>query len=163
MTLCLDTAPPPAPPARAVRRVETILDLEDALALGPEFYAEAGLPGRFHQGTAVRTWAQLIKAGTGMVAVLGEPGCVVGAVGGLLYPDLNDGALVAAEAFWFVSPGARGRGALALLDEYEAWAREAGAARLSMVHLVSLNADRLARLYARRGYRPVEVHYIKEI
>lgn len=163
MSLLLETAPPPATRTREVRRARTILDLEDALALGPAFYAEAGLPGRFDQGTAVRTWSQLIKGGAGMVAMLIEHGEVVGTIGGILHPDINDGALVASEAFWFVAPEARGRGGLALLDEYERWAREVGASRVSMVHLFSLKPAPLARLYERRGYRPVEVHYIKEI
>ena len=69
--------------------------------------------------------------------------------------------LVAKETIWFVDPDHRGRGALKMLDAYEAWARETGCRAIGMASLAGQkNTD---ALYLRRGYAPAETHYLKEL
>lgn len=130
--------------------------------LGQEFFAEGKLPGRLVPGVFCETWERLYAADMGVIFALWRDGGIIGAIGGAVYPDPNDGELVAMEFFWFVTAEARGRG-LALLSRFEAWAKERGAVRIAMIHLNNLQPARLCELYHRRGYREIETHYIKEI
>ena len=66
----------------------------------------------------------------------------------------------AKETVWYVTPSSRGRGAIRMLDAYEAWARQQGCAYVGMA---SLAANDVSGLYLRRGYAPAETHFIKQI
>lgn len=66
----------------------------------------------------------------------------------------------AKETVWFVAPLARGRGAIRMLDAYEAWAREQCCVALGMASLIS---NDVSSLYARRGFAPVETHFVKSL
>lgn len=66
----------------------------------------------------------------------------------------------AKETVWFVTPQARGRGAIRMLDVYEAWARDQGCVAVGMASLVS---NDVSKLYARRGFAPVETHFVKSL
>jgi GNAT superfamily N-acetyltransferase len=145
----------------SVRR-GSVEDLPAIEPLGARFYAEARLPGRFVPAVWAATWQRLLAGGNGALFLLERTGEVCGALGAIIFPDPNDGDLVASEMFWFVAPEARGAG-LRLLGAFEAWAAERGAQRLGMVHLATAGADRLAKLYERRGYRCVQTDYLKEI
>lgn len=136
--------------------------LVELAALGARFHTEGNLPGCFNPLVFVRTWRTFLSAGVAEVFIIETDGVITGMLGAMIYPDPNDGALVATEMFWYVAPEARGAG-LRLLRDFEAWATDRGAARLIMVHLHDLMPEALAKLYQRRGYRPVETHYIKEI
>jgi GNAT superfamily N-acetyltransferase len=138
----------------------TVDHLPVLAVLGQRFYEEGRLPGRFIPGTFCRTWEQLLQTGAGGLFLLPDGGLPVGAIGGVLYPDPNDGALVATECFWFVHPQFRGRG-LELLEAFESWARDRGAQRIIMVLLHNLMPEQLSALYRRRGYTAVETHYVK--
>lgn len=130
--------------------------------MGPEFYAEGKLPGAFDPVAFIHTWTNLLAAGTAHIFALEEQGQFVGALGAIIYPDPNDAAPVATEMFWFVRQGHRGSG-FVLLDAFEHWAKERGAKRISMVHLVSLMPAVLERVYKARGYRHIESHYMKDV
>lgn len=67
---------------------------------------------------------------------------------------------VAKETVWFIAPEARGRGAIRMLDAYEAWARAQGC---DLVGMASLASNDVSRLYERRGYRAVETHFLKTL
>ncbi|MBZ9653553.1 GNAT family N-acetyltransferase [Phyllobacterium lublinensis] len=67
----------------------------------------------------------------------------------------------ATELIWWIEPHARGRAALAMLDAYEAWARDRGCV---FANMVGLGSDPLpARLYESRGYIAAERHYSKTL
>lgn len=66
----------------------------------------------------------------------------------------------AKESIWYIAPDGRGCGALRMLDAYEAWAREQGC---TVIGMASLAVNDVSRLYARRGYEPVETHFIKAL
>lgn len=141
----------------------TIEDLPKLCAMGAEFYAEGNLPGRFNPEVFQRTWTTLLSGKLGTIFLLKVQGQPVGAIGGVVYPDPNDGDLVASEFFWFVTKEQRGIGAVRLLDAFERWARGMGARRMIMIHLQRLNPDGLRSFYERRGFQHVESHYLKEI
>lgn len=87
-----------------------------------------------------------------------------GAVAGLLMATAFDhpfgAGLCAKETVWFVSPAARGRGALRMLEAYEAWAVEQGCA---VVGMASLALNDVSKIYQRQGYAPVETHFMKSL
>lgn len=139
-----------------------VSDLPQVAALGASFYEEGKLPGRFDAAYWQRSWTELLQNGVGVIFGLWHDEMIVGALGGVLFPDPNTGEPVATEFFWYVRPEARGAG-LKLLPEFERWAVEAGAARVHMVHLLKLAPEKLGRLYQRRGYTPTETLYVKTL
>lgn len=66
----------------------------------------------------------------------------------------------AKETVWFIGEQHRGRGALAMLDAYEAWARDRGCTVIGMATLAGRD---VSALYRRRGYVPAETHYLKAL
>lgn len=129
---------------------------------GFQFYKEGDIPGRFVPEVWHRNWVQLLNNGSGVLLGLQRDGQWSAAIGGVIYPDINDGDLVLMECFWFAFPEARGR-ALRLVRDFEDEGKLRGAKRVIMMHLLSINAEVLGRVYQRMGYRAVETHYIKDI
>lgn len=139
-----------------------ISELPELAKLGPQFYEESGLPGKFVPEYWVGKWASLIRSGVGFVLGLFKDGLIVGGFGAIVSEDFNNGDLVAAECFWFVNKEHRGPG-FGLMRAYEREARRRGAKRASMIHLQGLQPERLSELYQRCGYRKTETAYIKEL
>jgi hypothetical protein len=106
-------------------------------------------------------WMNLLTAGVGRVLGLWTNGLLVGGIGILITPSLEDGTLVAQEAFWFVTEESRG-GGMKLFIKGEELARSTGAERMHMIHLSNSMPDKLKKLYERRGYREIETTYMKE-
>lgn len=140
----------------------TVQDLPAYAQLGPLFYKEGGLPGEFKQGVFVTKWTTLIENGLGFILGLEENGEALGALGAVVFPDINNDDLTVSEAFWFVHPDKRGAG-VRLLQAFEDKARKLSAKKLIMCHLLALHPEKLSELYQRRGFTPVEVHYLKTL
>lgn len=70
---------------------------------------------------------------------------------------------IAKETAWWVEEGCRGRLAVvnAMLDQYEAWAKGRGCRFAGMAELVG--KARVGKIYERRGYAPIETHYLKPL
>lgn len=88
----------------------------------------------------------------------------VGLLIACLQPLLTGSQKVATELCWWVEPEFRSRvQSERLIDAFEYWARKVGA---HTTVLSSLHGDLhkpLARYYTRRGYRPVEYTFMKEV
>lgn len=92
-----------------------------------------------------------------------EGGALLGAVGFLLAPVwLSADLILAQECFWWVEPGVS-REAIALWKAGEDWAQSSGATAASMIRLEGMRDEALHRLYVRRGYNPMEHHYVRKI
>jgi hypothetical protein len=78
-------------------------------------------------------------------------------IGGVVYPHPFSGRKVFQELFW----RSEGREGLKLLAAAETVAKAMGAARCLMLDIASMGD--LSGLYARRGYRPAERTFIKEL
>ena len=91
-------------------------------------------------------------------------GRAVGICGGIVFPTFWDNSkLTATETWWYVGKAYRSTGAgLALMDALESWAREAGAWRLSMMMIEEI-APGIEKLYEKRGYKPRERTFVKEL
>lgn len=68
---------------------------------------------------------------------------------------------LASETVWWIDPNHRGRSAFAMLDAYEAWAREK---RCAYAGMAGMGDDPvIAKLYERRGYVTAETHFLKAV
>ena len=92
---------------------------------------------------------------TGTVLVADEGGALFGMIGLIASPHFLSGEMYAGEVFWWVEPGRRGAG-LRLWRAAEAWATAQGAVTLQMI----APDDRVATLYERRGYQPLDRSFV---
>jgi len=89
---------------------------------------------------------------------------VVGMLIALVTPCFFSDVSQAVEIAWYIDPDHRGtRVALKMINEYERWAKEAGAVCTNMINLEVLNGDKVARMYNKRGYTLVENTFLKEL
>lgn len=142
----------------------TFAELTLCLRIAPLFFIEGLLPGKFNEDVFIQTWEKLYSINIGKIhgAFNGDNLC--GAIGGIIFPDPNTGEIIATEMFWYVAADFRkGTQGLRLLNCFENWAIKEGAKRIIMVHLNNLQSDRLSVFYKRKGYSPIETHYIKEV
>lgn len=133
--------------------------------IGHAIWEEGKLPGAYINEIFRKSWEQLYALNMGRIFAAFKGDELVGAIGILTYNDLNDGKLVAIEAFWYVFKQFRNVGAygVRLLKAAEAWAKERGVCRMAMANLVALNDPHMQRLYEKLGYVPLDRTYIKEI
>lgn len=96
---------------------------------------------------------------TQFVAVADAEGTPVGLIAGAVSPHpFNPELRVATELWWFVSPAHRGsRAGLALLDSYEAWAKENADVRGMTLEA---NSPVNPRVLLKRGYQLAETQYV---
>ena len=131
--------------------------------LGPKFWKESKLPGEFIPEVFVSNWTKIIEKDQGVIfANISENSNINGAIGLLLYNDINDGKLIMQEAFWFVDESSRGFG-VRLLKKAEKLAESIGVKRFVMTHVLNQYADKLSKLYPKMGFIPLEINYIKNL
>ncbi len=138
-------------PRRAI-----LIDRVAVVRLLKDSHAAAGFPFRFSAPHADALFRHHMECG--LVLVTGNP--VNGVLMALTFEHPFGAGRWAKESVWYVRPEARGRSALQMLDEYEVWAREQGCTTVGMA---SLETNDVSRLYERRGYVPVETHFVKTI
>lgn len=64
----------------------------------------------------------------------------------------------ASELAWWIDPEHRGRGAVAMVRAFEAWAAAQGCGLVGLAHL---GDERLGRFYRRRGYVAADSNFAK--
>lgn len=145
-------------------RVIKVEELSALLPLAREFHQNEILASwcSFNEDVWLSTWSKLLNEGAAFVMISEDEAGITGAIGGVVYPDMNDGVMVSQEAFWFVLKDRRGGGP-ALLREYESVAAKIGVKRSIMNHLADNRAKHTARFYQRAGYSPLESSYYKEL
>lgn len=135
-------------------REATFDDIPAIMALGREFADEAGVTARVGWDDA-SVWdllAGMIESPDGILLVSDN-----GMIGGVVYPHPFSGMRVFVEMFWRAKDGQ----GTALLAAAEAAAKARGAERMFMIAMDDM--ERTRRLYARIGYAPVEVQFMKEL
>lgn len=136
-----------------------IEELKRAAEIGKQFFIESNLPGAIKPDIFDKNWRFLIGNGMGKIFAMYEGEELVGALGAIIAPDINDGDLCATEAFWFVTEANRGAG-IKLLLYFVKYAKEIGCVRINMVHLFNEHANKLSKLYGKMGFKPIETHYV---
>jgi GNAT superfamily N-acetyltransferase len=133
--------------------------------LARSFYEGSGLPGTFKQEHFIENWTKFYELELGAIWVCAEHDLSVihGAIGVLIHPDIYDGQLVAQELFWFVHPKSGFKTGIQLYEQLEHWAKIKGAVRLNMACVCNKHMSSLRRFYEKRGFRPVDVSYFKDL
>lgn len=152
-------------PTKAALRIRplTIEELPLCVPFGQAFMQEKKVPGEFSPETFLKNWALFLSAYPSVIFGLWEGRQLVGGIGGMIFPDLNTGTPCAIEFFWYVDKDYRNTiGAAKLPLAYRQWAKEHGAKRFRMVHLLDDGEDpkavKLDRFYRKTlKLRPVEV------
>lgn len=142
-------------------RLTTASDIPDIIPLYYKFFEEGQLSGKPNPMTFREGLKKLMD--TGIVLSLVNEGKVVGTIGAAVYDDFITGDVSCLEAFWYVDPEHRGVGGLKLFKRLEEEAKFRGAQRLWMMHLLSLNSDKMERYYLKSGYELKEKVYLKEL
>lgn len=126
------------------------------------FHREFQLPGRLIPEVFIRNWTTFLTQYTATILTAWQEERLLGGLGALVHPDLNDGRVVATEMFWYVMPEARGgRTAVRLLKAFIVWG-ESHAEETRLAHMLNGTHDaQLDRLYKKLGFRPLEMGYYR--
>src|SRR5438046_730546 len=118
--------------------LEELMKLEANTELANSFFNECGIPGIFSLQAFLHNWRMLLNNNMGAIWAYQSNGKTVGMLGGLLSPDMNTGEMTASEAFWYVLKDYRNSiESIKLLIYFEQWAKEIGAKRVVMAHLMA--------------------------
>lgn len=137
-------------------------DIPACVEMVRQFHTAAGLESTaaFVAEDFALTLERMIDAEEGILLVADDGG-PIGMAGGLAYPMyFNHAHKTGQEMFWWVLPDRRGVGA-ELLSALEAEARQRGCKSWAMIGLEGMKS--VDSLYERRGYRPFERLWIKEL
>lgn len=143
-------------------RTATAADLPSMHAAANAFYASSKALRHFDINKFASIWTQFLEVNFGVIFLAEADGLIVGALGGVIHPDLYGSELIAEEFFWFIQAESRGSG-LKLYAKFEEWARSRGAVEIQMVHLLDLMPEKVGTFYRRAGYSPIETRYSKRL
>lgn len=141
-------------------------DLPRLVEMGRAFHGEAGWPDliAWDDAGAGEALAAMLDRADCVMLVGEEGGSVVAMAAAVICPVwFNPAQLSGQEWFWYVEPAARRGLGAALLGALEQAVAAAGAATFTMLAVNDLRAAKLARLYARRGYRPAEQTFMRSL
>lgn len=139
-------------------------ELGDCERFALAFHEELRLHGTFSMAAFRKTWTFLLTSPllTSVIFGLFEGETLIGGLGATIAEDLNTGARTANELFWFVDAAHRqGPGAFRLVREFERWGDAHDATDFRLVHMLGPKGERFPKIYARLGYRPIEVANLK--
>ena len=136
-----------------IRRA-TLDDLAEVVEVGARFLAYSPYAHIPLDRDAFEAFAAQLITGPGAIFLSDD-----GMIGGLLNPAyFNPAYVMAAELFWYAPKDGQ-----ALMDAFETWAVMSGARAIQFTGLRDRHAAAIERVFARRGYRPVETGFIKEL
>lgn len=136
----------------------TVHHRDRVVTLLRESHAAAGFTFPFQAAYADQLFQQHMASPKACVLVAGNP--ARGVLMAVAFDHPFGAGRIAKETVWFVTPDARGRGAIKMLDAYEVWARSVGCVSVGMA---SLTTNDVSRIYERRGYSAVETHFMKPL
>lgn len=139
-------------------RFATREDRDRVVALLRESHEAAGFTFPFQAAYADRLFQQHLASDKACVLVASDP--AQGVLMAFASEHPFGAGRIAKETVWYVTPAARGRGAIRMLDAYETWARSVGCVSAGMA---SLATNDVSSLYERRGYCAVETHFMKSL
>jgi len=148
-------------------RKATAADLPHYLELGKKFHAASPMHNvvPFDEDGYSKFYLQSVDSSTVSMWVAEADGAVVGIVGAILYSlYFSPSNLVVQELWWWLNPEHRGSGlGKEMFTTIEEWAADNGAAALFMIALEDKNAEKMEKVYARAGFRPMERTFIKQV
>ena len=141
-------------------RDATIDDFDDIDRMGIDFARAAG--NIVDRETLLATIEGLLETGIVKLAIDDKP---VGMIGAMIIPVWwNKYQTLAQEFFWWVDPSHRNTSiGIKLLTALEGGAKEAGAMRITMFCLTDVDGEKIAGLYEKLGYTPLENVFSKDL
>lgn len=150
----------------AIREAEP-KDLVAIIEMGREFFEQSGNGSftTFDESSFTTTVIGLMSGvGNGALLVAESEDKAVGVAAHVVFPFYaNMATRISQELFWFVKPDYRKGIGAALLDELEADAKRKGADVFMSGAIAGLRDGAIARVYQRRGYKPIENSYIRKL
>jgi len=143
-----------------------LIDMPALIRMGRAFFEQASLDSltQWDEPSFQATAEMLIASERGILLLAEAEGHGVGMAGALVFPAyFNVHVLCGQELFWFCSPDHRFGTGAALIARLEEEARNRGASLFIAGAVAGLRDAAIARLYARRGYRPTEYSFIKRL
>ena len=149
-----------------VRRA-TAADLPEYVVLGRRFHAASPVSTAIPfdpEGFGIFYLNALQNPDAGLW-LAEQDGKMIGGAGAIIYPMFfSPSNFVVQELWWWLEPEARGTGAGKMMYQaIEDWAVENEAKAMFMLALEDTNVSKMANLYARKGYKPMERTFIKEV
>lgn len=142
-------------------RPATLADVDALVTMGVCFWADSPYAKLItvREESLRETASFLITSPAHTLLVADVDGALVGMLGLFSFCHPLSGARTVSEVFWWVSPAARGRIGLRLLQDGQQWAREQGA---TLMQVGAPSAD-IELLYRRLGFVQAEVVYQKSL
>jgi GNAT superfamily N-acetyltransferase len=148
-------------------RPATLADVPTLVELGSRFLASSVYGAHFRENPAqiADLATMLVTHDDGVVFVADEHGAILGAIGMWVCAHVWTGDRTAGELFWFVDAQARGSIGIGLFRAAEAWAVTTGAHSMQMVSpaVQEGEADRVAAIYQRSGFVPLERGWVRAL
>jgi N-acetylglutamate synthase-like GNAT family acetyltransferase len=149
-------------------RLATYDDIPQIVEMLKAFQIEAGCyseiePCDTSLTSSVKT---MIDGAESDIVVYQMDGIVAGMTSIVAYPSwFNFAQKTGQEMFWYIRPEYRSKFGIAakMFRWLEEWAKEHKLRTLSVASTASLNVDRLAEFYKKRGYQPWDILYTKKM
>ena len=145
-------------------QVETYTDRYylDVVKIVENFYKEAiGEYDEFFDPDAVIEAIKKLKEHNSENAfLLIVNGSCEGLLAGMEFQSMTSGKRIFQEIIWYVNESFRSRG-VALLNKVQEILKSRGISIMIMAVLENSKTEKLKALYAKMGFKPVEVHYVK--
>lgn len=143
-----------------IRVVKLLRDSREAAGFG-DASGPSGFTFPFVPAYAAKLFELHMAHEDGCALVLDVEGQAEGVLLALAHEHPFGPVRMARETVWWIDPGHRGRGAIKMLDAYEAWAAERGCVFAGMAGM-GRDPD-VGKLYRRRGYRTAETYFLKPL
>ena len=141
--------------------VATLEDLDRLMELAQEFQDEAPEQHTWDREKAEAVVVASFENDDQVIITLKCDGEIVGFLFGVISEPFLSYRKVAGELAWFVSKPHRGKGAIAMVDIFEQWAKFKGAKSIVMADIEGVTP--LGEVYKKHGYSKLESSYSKDI
>lgn len=141
-------------------------DVLDTVLAIKQFCKEIPHPAwnKFNTNKVNSLVSQLIEIDHGFVKIVVHEDEVVGALVAVLTDiPINDLIFAQELMFWIEPEHRKGKTALKLVDEYVEWATNKGCNFIRLSELDKVLDGRAGLLFKRKGFKPIETAYIKEV
>ncbi|RKD61562.1 GNAT family N-acetyltransferase [Rhizobium sp. WW_1] len=136
-----------------------ISDRMRVLSMAKAFHAASGVPFPFSPAMADALFCASLSDEDRLCLIYAPDGIARGVLAAQANMHPFAPLKFATEIMWWIDPAFRGYAAVKMLAAYEAWALQRDCQYSSIVGLGSEPAP--TNLYLRRGYEPVETHFLK--
>jgi hypothetical protein len=139
-------------------------EIQTICVLGKAFADAAGATS-FDESSFLKFVLNLYSGKKGKLFVIETDNTVVGGLGVIAYPCFyNNNVLRVQECFWWIDPEHRNfNNSINLFNKIEEWAKEIKANQIIVSSTSTLNPEKLEKFYSKKGFKKIDINYIKDI